>query len=166
MGFHLMTALESRRLFSVSAHIRLLNNETTIEAGQSVHVSALPTAKGVGTSFGSGDAITSHIQWNFNDPSGAYNHLPGFNAAHVYEKPGKYKVTLRVTNAAGRDRHRVADHQRRRPTHRMIYVNPWGNDSNNGKTANKAVATVDRAMQLMGDNTELALPQRDDVRRR
>ena len=37
----------------------------------------------------------------------------------------------------------------------MIYVNPWGSDSNNGKTANKAVATVDRAMQLMGDNTEL-----------
>ena len=114
MGFHLMTALELRRLFSVSAHIRLLNNESTIEAGQSVHVNALPTAKGVGTSFGSGDAITSHIEWNFNDPSGAYNHLPGFTAAHVYEKPGKYKVILRCHQRRGPDGYRVADHRGRR----------------------------------------------------
>src|SRR5690242_18733760 len=97
MGFQLMTALEQRRFLSVSAHLRVLNNETTIEAGQSVHVSAMPNRKGVGTNFG-GDATSAQIEWNFHDPKGAYNHLPGFNAAHVYEKPGKYKVTLRVTN--------------------------------------------------------------------
>ena len=155
MRSEFVTALESRRLFSVAAHIRVLNNETTIEAGQSVHVSALAGKTGATTSFGSGDAITSKIQWNFNDPSGAYNRLPGFNAAHVYEKPGKYKLTLRVTNAAGETDTASRIINVVAPAHRMIYVNPWGNDANTGKTPGKAVATVTRAEQLLGDNTEL-----------
>src|SRR6478672_10051333 len=138
MGFQLMTALEERRFLSVSAHMRVLNNETTIQAGQSVHVSAMPTKHGVGTKFGSGDAITSQIFWNFHDPSGSYNHLPGFNAAHVYEKPGKYRVTLRVTNAAGE-----TDTTSRLITvlpanRRAVYVNPWGKDTNDGKTPKTA----------------------------
>ena len=62
-----MTALEPRRFLSVSAHIRVLGNETTIPAGQSIDVSAMPTKSGVGTSFGSGDAISSQIVWNFGD---------------------------------------------------------------------------------------------------
>ena len=33
-----MTALEPRRFLSVSAHIRVLGNETTIPAGQSIDV--------------------------------------------------------------------------------------------------------------------------------
>src|SRR5947199_10277798 len=101
MGFQLVTALEPRRFLSVSAHIRLLNNEDTIQVGQSVHVNALPTASGSGTSFGAGEAISSRFQWNFGDPRGDYNKLPGFNAAHVYDTPGTYKLTLRVTNEAG-----------------------------------------------------------------
>ncbi len=155
MGFAEMTPLERRQLLSVAAHIRVLGNETTIQAGQSVHVSALGTKNAPGTNFGSGDAITSHIQWNFNDPSGAYNHLPGFNAAHVYEKAGKYKVVLRVTNADG-ESDTVSRLIRVVPAKRRpIYVNPWGKDSNDGSTAKKAVATVNRAMQLLGNNSEL-----------
>src|SRR5581483_7573289 len=154
MGFEFMTALEKRRLFSVTAHLRVLNNETTIQAGESVHVSAMPTKNGAGTNFG-GDASASRIQWNFHDPSGAYNKLPGFNAAHVYEKPGKYKVTLKVTNAAGQTDTASRVIKVVAPQRRRLYVNPWGNDSSNGKTPGKAVATVARAMQLMGNNTEL-----------
>jgi PKD domain-containing protein len=153
MGFQLMTALEQRRFLSVSAHLRVLNNETTIEAGQSVHVSAMPNRKGAGTNFG-GDPTAAQIEWNFHDPQGSYNHLPGFNAAHVYERPGKYKITLRVTNKGETDTAsriiKVVAPQRKR-----VYVNPWGNDNNNGKTPGKAVATIDRAMQLVGNNTEL-----------
>jgi hypothetical protein len=162
MGFQLMTALEQRRFLSVSAHLRVLNNETTIEAGQSVHVSAMPNRKGAGTNFG-GDPTAAQIEWNFHDPQGSYNHLPGFNAAHVYERPGKYKITLRVTNKGETDTAsriiKVVAPQRKR-----VYVNPWGNDNNNGKTPGKAVATIDRAMQLVGNNTELLF--RNEVQRR
>jgi PKD repeat protein len=155
MGFEFVTALEQRRLFSVTAHIRVLNNETTIEAGQSVHVSALAGKKGVSTNFGSGDAVSSKIQWNFNDPSGLYNKLPGFNAAHVYETPGKYKVTLRVTNDQGQTDTASRVIKVVAPSYRRIYVNPWGNDANSGKAPGTAVKTITRAMQLVGNNTEL-----------
>src|SRR2546421_972139 len=155
MGFQLMTALEQRRLLSVSAHLRILNNQTTIQAGQSVHVTALGSKHIQGTDFGSGDAISSRIQWDFGDPKASYNRLPGFNAAHVYEKPGKYKLSLKVTNADGEvgtasQVIRVVPAKRR-----VIYVNPWGSDKNNGKTPDKAVASVKRATQLLGNNTEV-----------
>src|SRR5262245_59027639 len=128
MAMDAVTALEKRRLFSVSAHIRLLNNQDTIQAGQSIQVNALPTARGKGTSFGSGEAVTSRFQWDFGDPQGAYNRLPGFNAAHVYQKPGRYKVKLHVTNDAG-EADAVSRIIRVTPAHRRaIYVNPWGND--------------------------------------
>ena len=150
-----MTALEQRRLLSVSAHIRLLGNGDAIQAGQSVHVNALPTASGLGTSFGNGDAITSHIQWDFGDKHGAYNRLPGFNAAHVYDKPGKYKLTLRVTDPTGQTDTASRIIQVSPATRRAIYLNPWGNDRNNGKTPDTAVASLARAKQLLGDNTAL-----------
>src|SRR5205085_10483903 len=126
MGFQLMTALEQRRFLSVSAHLRVLNNETTIQAGQSVHVSALGAKHGVGRSFGSGGEIGAHLEWNFHAPHGAYNHLPGFNAAHVYEKPGKYKVTLRVTNANGETDTASRIIKIVPASRRAVYVNPWG----------------------------------------
>src|SRR3954451_24413203 len=148
MGFQLMTALEERRLLSVSAHLRILNNETTIQTGQSVHVTALGSKHIQGTDFGSGDAITSRIQWDFGDPKASYNKLPGFNAAHVYENAGKYKLSLKVTNAAG-EVGTATEVIKVVPAHRrMIYVNPWGSDKNNGKTPDTAVASVKRPTQL------------------
>lgn len=38
----------------------------------------------------------SDISWDFGDPAGKYNNLSGFNAAHVYENPGDYTITLTV----------------------------------------------------------------------
>ncbi|MGF1635182.1 MAG: hypothetical protein ACFCVE_15125 [Phycisphaerae bacterium] len=32
------------------------------------------------------------FNWDFGNPDGKYNQLPGFNAAHVYEQPGEYLV--------------------------------------------------------------------------
>jgi hypothetical protein len=155
MKFETMAALEQRRLLSVSAHIRLLGNTDVIQAGQSVHVNALPSKSGAGTNFGKGDAITSRIAWSFGDKHGAYNKLPGFTAGHVYEKPGTYKLTLRITDPTGESDTASRIIKVVSAKRRAIYVNPWGNDRNNGGTPDTAVATVARAQQLLSDSTAL-----------
>ena len=38
--------------------------------------------------------LADTFTWNFGDPSSSYNTLPGFNAAHVYNRPGAYRVTV------------------------------------------------------------------------
>src|SRR5213079_2248728 len=70
--------------------------ETSIAAGHAVHVHALNSQLGAGT------ALTARYEWNFGDSSGKYNTLVGFNAAHVYDTPGSYTVTLKITNEAGK----------------------------------------------------------------
>src|ERR1051325_3440445 len=41
-----------------------------------------------------GTPVTTRYQWDFGDPAGTNNALRGFNAAHVYNKEGKYSITL------------------------------------------------------------------------
>ena len=72
--------------------------EVMADTGQApfaVHANAL------GGDVGTGDLLTTRFQWDFGDPGGAYNRLEGFNAAHLYETPGDYTLTLTVTNDAG-----------------------------------------------------------------
>ncbi|MDB5302359.1 MAG: hypothetical protein JWO87_4022, partial [Phycisphaerales bacterium] len=38
--------------------------------------------------------------FDFGDPKGAFNRLTGFNAAHVYDKPGAYTLTVRPEGQA------------------------------------------------------------------
>ena len=41
--------------------------------------------------------LSPHLRtyaWSFGDPNGSYNELNGFNAAHVYDRPGIYGVRL------------------------------------------------------------------------
>jgi len=55
--------------------------------------------RALSSTLGYGSSIDANYQWNFGDPNGAYNTLPGFNATHVYTVPGSYTITLTVTNA-------------------------------------------------------------------
>ena len=66
------------------------------EAPFTVHAHGLTSDLRVGT------PISARYEWNFGDPDGAYNTLVGFNAAHVYDAPGVYTVTLKVINEAGK----------------------------------------------------------------
>jgi hypothetical protein len=52
----------------------------------------------------SGTPLTARYDWDFGDPGSKYNTLTGFNAAHVYEGPGKYTVKLTVTDETGAPR--------------------------------------------------------------
>jgi len=44
--------------------------------------------------FDQSPAIGSLCTFDFGDPAGAYNILTGFNAAHIYDKPGDYKLKV------------------------------------------------------------------------
>jgi PKD repeat protein len=59
-------------------------------------------AHGLASTLGVGDASTARYEWNFGNADGDYNTLVGFNAAHVYDQPGQYTITLKVTNQAGK----------------------------------------------------------------
>jgi hypothetical protein len=69
---------------------------TSIMAGQSIHVD------GTGSKLGTGSPQNALFHWDFGDRNGSYNDLDGFNAAHFYEKSGTYKITLTITNQAGK----------------------------------------------------------------
>lgn len=155
MSREFFSTLESRQLLSsVNAHIRLVGSDV-IQAGQSISVDALATGKAKGTNFCSGSALTSEIQWSFGDPHGSFNKVVGFNAGHVYNKPGKYKVVLRVTSDKGQTDTASRIITVKAAAKTKIYLNPWGNDKNSGKTPNTAVKTIQRAEQLLTDNSSL-----------
>jgi hypothetical protein len=110
----LIDRLEDRTLFSTpTADIDVLGlaagqTTVTIWPGQAVHARVSDATvgdplTGAGNTLGGGLPHTASYRWDFGDTSStsAYNVLPGFNAAHVYDTPGNYTLTLRVTNENG-----------------------------------------------------------------
>jgi PKD repeat protein len=128
--------------------IQVLNG--TRIAGNAVHVHALETLLKSGTS------ISARYDWDFGNPQGRYNNLSGFNAAHVYEQPGTYTITLRVTDEAGRQGITTAEVMVAADTRRTIYVDNRGSTSNSGLSPTQAVP-LSRAMELMGNDTRMLL---------
>ncbi len=120
-------------------------------AGHVVHVNAL------NSKIFNGDAVGARFEWDFGDPSGTYNTLVGFNAAHVYERAGNYTVTLTLTDVSGKTSVATSTITIKADGRRQIYVDANGNDSNNGATPGTAVRTLARAASLLGDNTELLI---------
>jgi PKD repeat protein len=104
-----------------------------------------------------GTPITSNYQWNFGDSNTPYNEMTGFNAAHVYDTPGTYAISLTVTNSDGgvsttTQRVTIAAAQRT-----QIYVDPSsGSDSNNG-SQNAPLQSLAAAFAKLGNNEEILL---------
>lgn len=121
----------------------------TVSAGQAVHVS------GLGTVLKSGVLSDATFEWDFGDPSGRHNRLNGFNAAHVYEKPGTYTVRLRVTDVAGRSSTASLAVRVVAPSRKVIYVSNAGSDNNSGLSTSSPVKTAAKAFSLLADNTEI-----------
>ena len=114
-----------------------------------------------------GDVLTTRYEWDFGDPAGAHNRVIGWNAAHVYDRPGEYTVTLRVVDAARREavaRHavRVVPDRRRR-----LYVASDGDDGVRGLAPEAPLRTFGRAMEVLGDGMTVLLRRGDvfDVKR-
>jgi hypothetical protein len=122
-----------------------------------------------------GDPLTAHYQWNFGDPSGRFNTLTGWNAAHTYDQPGNYTLRLTLTNDLGKTSTLSTTVTVTGDTRRTIYVDTNGSDNNTGLSPGSAVRTINRATALAGDgvrilfhtgetfsvNAPLTLPYRD-----
>ena len=132
-----------------SAVITTLSGPRT--TGMAVNVNGLSSIVGTGTS------ITSNYAWNFGDSGSEFNELTGFNAAHVYDKPGNFTITLTVTNEAGLVSKTSQQVTITASARNQIYVDSVnGSDSNRG-TANAPLQTLAAAFADIGDNTEILL---------
>lgn len=131
------------------ANIQIM--EQTGMAQHTVHVN------GLASQLASGDPMNATYQWDFGDAGSRFNNtLVGFNAAHTYDTPGKYVITLIVTDSAGNTSTATANVTIAADTRTKIYVDGVaGNDANSGLTPQTAVATAARAAELMGNNTEV-----------
>ena len=115
-----------------------------------VHVHALSST------LNAGSYLTARYEWDFGDDGSQYNTLVGWNAAHLYEKPGTYTITLRLTNEDGRTNTlstNITVVEDKRPT---IYVDAVaGSDANNGLSERTPVKTANRARELLKSNMRL-----------
>jgi Ca2+-binding RTX toxin-like protein len=107
------------------------------------------------STLGAGTPLTANYQWTFGDPSGTYNSLTGWNAAHTYNNPGTYTITLKITNQSGKTRTLTTTVSVTADTRRTIYVDTKGSDLNTGLSPTSPIKTVDRAIALLGSNTRL-----------
>ena len=116
---------------------------------------------GLESQLGAGDALTAYYQWDFGDPSGQYNQLVGWNAAHIYDQPGTYTITLTITNEAGRQEVTTTEVTVSQDTRMEFYVAANGNDSNNGLSPDSPVQTFTRALQLLSNDSRVLFRRGD-----
>lgn len=121
-----------------------------------VHVHALDSALGVG------DPLSARYEWDFGDPDGQFESLVGWNASHIYERPGSYTVTLTVTDQAHREARVSIPVVVTDDTRRRLYVSNDGDDANSGRSPDAPLATFAAAMRRMHHQTAL-LFRRGDV---
>jgi len=98
--------------------------------------------------------------WDFGDSAGAYNTSPQSFYAHIYEKPGIYRIQLFVFDSRGATRLETREITVSTDRRRVIYAATNGADSSPG-TIDQPVQTLNRAMQLCGDDTVVLLRRGD-----
>jgi hypothetical protein len=123
---------------------------SNLRAGQAVHVDATDTT------IPSADLEDASFSWDFGDAGSEHNKLAGFNAAHVYERPGTYTVRLTVTSDAGLSHTISKQVTIAAASQRDIYVGGAGaSDSNDGSSPSRALKTAAEAFSRLSDNTRV-----------
>jgi hypothetical protein len=133
---------------------RIKAQRTSIMAGQAIHVD------GTGSKLGTGSPQNALFHWDFGDGNGSYNDLDGFNAAHFYDKSGTYKITLTITNQAGKRSSSSITVKVSANTRDRLYVSESGSDSNPG-TQSRPIKSWSRAVKLVRSNTEVLFRRGD-----
>ncbi|MEO6437268.1 MAG: PKD domain-containing protein, partial [Tepidisphaeraceae bacterium] len=122
---------------------------TSIHAGQSFHANAMSSQLNNGT------PLTARYVWDFGDSGSKYNVLQGFNAAHLYSKPGTYTVKLTLTNEAGKTDTATTIVNVQSEGRKKIYVSNDGSDSNDGLSESRSIKSFSKAISKLGDNVEI-----------
>jgi hypothetical protein len=123
---------------------------TSILAGRPVNAQAMDSV------LNAGSPITAKYEWDFGDSNGRFNKLVGYNAAHIYDQPGTYTLTLKVTNENGGTSTTTRQISVAADNRATIYVDAYGgNDGNNGSSEYSAVQSIARASQLLADNKKV-----------
>lgn len=118
-----------------------------------VHAQALGKNPGA---VSDANLVKNRYDWNFGDPTGRWNALTGFNAAHVYDKPGAYTITLTVTDPAGHVTIRQTMLKVVSDSRKVIYVANEGSDSNTGASPSAPLRTANRALSSASNNCTIA----------
>ena len=106
--------------------------------------------------LGAGTVLTARYQWNFGDPGSEYNSLTTWEAAHTYNNPGTYTITLTLTNQLGKTRVLSTKVTVATPTYHTIYVDSVnGNDKNNGSVSSQAIQSFTKATAIVNNNTQI-----------
>jgi len=120
-----------------------------------IHVHALNIPLSTGT------PLTARYEWDFADPNSSRNTLEGFNAAHTYDREGKYTITLHLAEESGQSRtfslsiHVLPD------TRRSIYISCAGDDSNRGQSPDHAIRSPSRLRRLLSNETKILFRRGD-----
>ena len=111
---------------------------------------------------------TVHV-WDFGDPgSGTWkqtgnsrNTATGFTAAHVYEAPGTYTATLKVTDASGTTRTYAQTITVMAFSGTTYYVAANGSDSNNGLSPSTPFLSAAKGISMAGANRAILFRRGD-----
>jgi PKD repeat protein len=114
-----------------------------------IHVNALHFPLHAGT------PLTARYDWDFGDPGSRFNTLGGFVAAHLYDYPGRYTITLTVTDEAGRKQSASAKIVIAPDRRHRIYLSPEGVDQNTGTSPDAPIRSLARAAKLLKDECEV-----------
>ena len=131
-----------------SPNARIDASDTNIVAGDAVFV------QGLNSTLNAGSPITARYEWDFGDSGSKYNALVGFNAAHAYDKPGTYTVTLRVFNENRKSDTVTTTVKVAADNRRVIYVSNSGSDSNAG-TWDKPIKSFDKASSMVAGQSNV-----------
>jgi hypothetical protein len=137
---------------SINAPVAIIN----LLAGPRV-TGMVVSADGLASKLGVGTATSTSYVWNFGDTSGANNQITGFNGGHVYDQPGKYTITLTVTDSDGQSSVATQQVSIAAATRNIIYVDPNNGSDSNAGTLNAPLQSLPTAFARMGDNTEILL---------
>ena len=110
----------------------------------------LVNVDGLSSMLHAGDPLSARFEWDFGDPAGAHNALVGWTAAHVYDQPGVYTLSLTLRDELGRQSVGSIEVTVTPDTRTPIYVDSQGNDSNDGLSPQNAVQSAARVQELLG----------------
>ena len=147
-------------------------SRTSGAAPLAVFFDAVDAASGV-VQPADGNHANVCYRWEFGDPdSGTWstsgrsrNQATGYLAAHVYERPGLYTVTLTVTESAGATYQYEQQIEVQSFGGTTYYVSSSsGSNANDGLSPSRPLRTLDAAMSRLGTNRRVLLKRGDTWR--